>query len=112
MSPSGSSRRRARRLLPAAALLLASLGCGDGTFVLIVNTGTIIRDPFCGPGGGAFEMRDQGGLVVFVSIDSNTTVFLRSGSIGSCSDLSAGAVVDVSGTGDDDRISADEVRIQ
>jgi hypothetical protein len=112
MIPSASFRRRARRVLGAAALLLVLLACGDGSFLIIFNSGTIVRGPVCEPGGGRFDIRDQGGLLVLVVIDSETDIFLSSGSIGTCSDLAVGAVVEVSGTGDGERITADEVRVQ
>jgi hypothetical protein len=104
-------RLRGRRTFWTVALLLVALACGDGSFVLIINSGTIVRDPSCGPAGGSFQMRDQGGLVVLVVIDDQTKIFASSGSTGACTDLAAGAVVSVSGTGNDRRIAADEVRV-
>lgn len=112
MSPFVSLWRWARRTLDAAALLCLCLGCGDGSFVLIFNSGTILRPPVCGPRGGSFEMRDPGGLTVLVVVTDQTAIFVSSGSAGTCSDLFAGASVDVNGTGDDRRISADEVRVR
>jgi hypothetical protein len=90
-------------------LLAVLLACGDGTFFFSISSGTITGDPFCDRGGGRFDLRDQGGLVIVVVIESDTTIVLASGSSGTCNDLAAGNDVDVRGAGEGDSITAREI---
>jgi hypothetical protein len=97
-----------RRLALMCGLALA--GCGDGVFIISVNSGTIINDPHCQGSGGQFDMRNTGGLRVLVVITSTTRIFVSSGT-GTCRDLLAGQAVDVSGRDSGDRIVASEVTV-
>jgi hypothetical protein len=96
-------------LLTALSLCLAS--CGDGTFIIRVNSGLIVDDPRCQGAGGNFDLRQQGGLVVLVVITGTTRIFVSGGGTGTCSDLSAGAAVDVSGRQSGDRIVATSITV-
>lgn len=99
---------RLRRLALAGAMTLA--GCGDGVFIISVNSGTIVGDPHCRNNGGQFDFRDAGGLQVLVVITSTTRIFVSSGT-GSCGDLFAGQTVEVSGRQSGDRIVASQVTV-
>lgn len=95
----------------ALFLLAFCLGCGDGTFVLRVDTGTVASDPFCRLDGGRFDLLDRGGLVVLVVIDENTKIFVSSGAPRRCVDLYPGANVRVRGEDEGDRVRAREVEL-
>jgi hypothetical protein len=97
-----------RRLALACAMALA--GCGDGVFIISVNSGTIIGDPHCRNSGGQFDFQQSGGLQVLVVITSTTRIFVSSGT-GTCRDLFAGQSVEVSGRQSGDRIVASEVTV-
>jgi hypothetical protein len=96
------------------ALALAGLlvGCGSGGLIIISFTsGTIEGDPTCRNNGGQFDLRDQGGLLVFVSINSSTVIFVGSGQ-GTCKDLHPNAAATVRGPRQGDRITAQSVTVQ
>jgi hypothetical protein len=98
-----------RRL--GALPLLGLLGCGDGTFIISVNTGQIAGDPRCVGDGGEFDLRESGGLTVLVVITSSTRIIVDSGP-GRCNDLFADSAVEVSGRQRGDRIVASEVTVR
>lgn len=94
------------------ALLLACLlgGCGSDVVFISFNSGIIIGDPSCRTGGGQFNMRDQGGLVVLIIITSNTKIVV--GNIqGTCNDLNPNAAVKVGGPREGDQIKAQSVQV-
>jgi hypothetical protein len=98
-----------------AALLLAGtlIGCGgDGVFIISFNSGIIAGDPACRNNGGQFDLRNQGGLVLLVILNNNSTVILANGSRGACRDLSANAAVQVRGPQDGNRITAQSVTLE
>ena len=103
-----------KRSLVALCLLFAVLhSCGDDGVVFVsVNLGTVASDPDCGPGGGRFDLRDEQGFVLLVLINSTTTIFLSNGASGHCTDLAAGASVQVRGSNDQGTIDAQEVRVR
>ena len=94
----------------ALVLSLALAGCGDGVFIISVNSGVVIGAPRCQGAGGQFHLRDQGGLQVLVVITSSTRVFVSSGT-GSCSDLFVGAPVEVSGRQSGDHVVASTITV-
>ncbi|MEO8753719.1 MAG: hypothetical protein ABI624_13685 [Casimicrobiaceae bacterium] len=98
-----------RRLAIALACLLGA--CGDGTFIIIVNSGVIVGPPQCHSSGGQFDLLDQGGLQVVVVITSSTRIVVSGGGAGRCDDLAARARVDVSGRQSGQRIVASSVTI-
>ena len=98
-----------RRL--AVASIVALTGCGDGVFIISVNSGVIVGAPQCNGAGGQFDLRDQGGLQVLVVITSSTRIFVSSGS-DSCADLRAGQSVEVSGRQSGDRIVAGTITVR
>jgi len=99
-----------RRLCVAVAVALA--GCGDGVFIISVNSGVIVGNPRCAGSGGDFQLRNSGGLVVLVVITSTTHIVVSGGGSGSCADLSADAPVEVAGHESSDRIIATSVTVQ
>ena len=103
-----------KRSLVALCLLFAVLhSCGDDGVVFVsANLGTVASDPDCGPGGGRFDLRDEQGFVLLVIIDSSTTIFLSRGAPGNCTDLVAGAPVQVRGSNNQGTIDAQEVRLR
>lgn len=98
-----------RRLVLAALVALA--GCGDGVFIISVNSGVIVGSPQCRGARGEFDLRQQGGLQVLVVITSSTRVIVSSGT-GSCTDLRAGQPVEVSGRDGGGRIVASTVTVR
>lgn len=102
-----------RRLVALCLLLAGMLSCGDdGVIFISVNLGTVTSDARCDPGGGRFDLRNEQGFVLLVVIDSSTTIFLSSGASGNCTDLLAGARVEVRGSESQGRIDAREVRLR
>jgi hypothetical protein len=99
-----------RRWIRILALGL-TIGCGDGTFIISVNTGVILGDPRCRGDGGQFDLRQQGGLTVLVVITSNTRIIVNSG-LGTCDDLTADTRVEVAGRQREDQIVATSVTVQ
>lgn len=99
-----------RRLGVALGVSLAA--CGDGVFIISVNSGVIVSEPRCQGPGGQFELRDQGGLVVLVVITSTTQIVVAGGGSGNCSDLSADTSVQVSGRKSGDRIVASSITVE
>jgi hypothetical protein len=95
-----------------AALLLSWAGCGDGTFIISVNSGLIVGPPRCDATGGEFDLREPGGLTVLVVITSSTRIIVAGGGSGGCADLTADAAVEVSGRTRDDRIIATRIAVQ
>jgi hypothetical protein len=95
----------------ALAALVALAGCGDGVFLISVNSGIIDGAPQCSGGRGQFDLRQQGGLRVLVVITSSTRVVVSSGS-GSCTDLRAGQPVEVSGRDSGGRVVASTVTVR
>ncbi len=98
--------RWARSVLAAVLLV----GCGDGVFIISVNSGVIVGSPAC-QGSQQFQLRDQGGLVLLVVITSSTHIILAGGGTGTCSDLLADSAVEVTGRRDGDRIVAASVTV-
>ena len=98
--------------LRALALALVLCACGDGTFIIVVNSGVIVNTPSCQAAGGQFQLRPEGGLVVLVVITSTTHIAVASGGTGRCSDLSAGTPVQVSGHQNGDRIIATSISVE
>jgi hypothetical protein len=97
-------------LVTLLLLVLIGFSCGDGSFIVQFNSGTIVSDPSCRNGGGRFNLLDQGGLTVLVIINADTVIFISSGAAGACTDLSAGARVEVSGRQTGTTITAQSVR--
>src|SRR5262249_52408356 len=95
-----------RRAVIALGLSLAA--CGDGLFIISVNSGVIIGNPACRNDGGQFQLHDQGGLTVLVVITSNTTIIVA-GTTGTCSDLMPNASVQVSGHQNGDHLVASSI---
>lgn len=95
----------------ALALLVALAGCGDGVFIISVNSGVIAGAPRCGGAGGQFDLREPGGLQVLVVITSSTRILVSSGT-GACADLRAGQPVEVSGRESGDRLVAGTVTVR
>ncbi|MBI1818557.1 MAG: hypothetical protein HYR72_26530 [Deltaproteobacteria bacterium] len=95
-----------------ALLMFAVVACGDGSFIVQFNSGTIASDPLCRNGGGRFQLLDQGGLTILVIIKTDTVIFVSSGAAGACTDLAAGAHVQVSGRQTGATITAQSVRVQ
>lgn len=92
-----------------ALLGLGLAGCGDGTFIIRVNSGVIVGDPRCQGAGGQFDLREPGGLEVLVVITSSTRIVVAGGGTGTCTDLSANTPVEVSGRRSGDRIVASSI---
>ncbi len=97
-----------RRLGLALAVSLPA--CGDGVFIVSVNSGVIVGDPRCQGPRGQYELQEPGGLVVLVVITSSTHIVVA-GTTGSCSDLFADAPVRVSGHHTGDRIVASSITL-
>ena len=95
----------------AFALAVALAGCGDGSFIIVFNSGVIVGSPRCDGPGGQFDLREQGGLQVLVVITSSTRIVVSSGG-GTCDDLRAGQPVEVSGRDSGDRIVAETVTVR
>ena len=97
-----------------AALLLGTLlaACGDGVLIISFNSGTVVGNPICRNGGGQFDLRDQGGLLVLVVITSNTVIFTSGGFAGTCNDITPAARVQVRGHRDSTGITAQSVQLQ
>lgn len=98
-----------RRAVVALSLSLAA--CGDGLFIISVNSGVIVGNPACQNVGGQFQLRDQGGLVVLVVITSDTQIIVA-GTSGSCFDLMPNASVEVSGHQSGDHVVASSITAQ
>jgi len=98
--------------LLVGALLAGPVACGNGTFIISVNSGVIIADPRCVGSGGDFQLRQQGGLVVLVVITSTTRIFVSSGGPGRCTDLFANTAIEVSGHQSGDRIIAGTITVE
>jgi hypothetical protein len=98
------------RLL-GVALGLGLAACGNGTFIISVNSGVIVNPPSCRTDGGQFELQPEGGLVVLVVITSTTHIVVASGGTGRCSDLSAGTPVQVAGHKTGDHIVASSITV-
>lgn len=98
-----------------AALLLAGVlsGCGgDGVFIISFTSGIIAGSPTCQNNGGRFDLRDQGGLLLLVLLNSDSVIFLGNGSRGTCKDLSANAAVQVRGPRSGNQITAQSVTVR
>jgi hypothetical protein len=108
----GIARRWLLAPLLGMAMSAAASGCGSGVFIFSVNTGTVVGEPSCGAGTGRFDLRDTGGLVLVVLIDSNTQIFVASGGSGTCRDVSVGAQAEVRGKQEGKTITATVVRLQ
>ncbi len=101
-----------RTALAALAVLLAvALGC-DGDVIIFVNTGTVVSNPLCDQGRGSFDLLDQGGLVLLVVINSDTVIFHADGTRGGCTDLVAGAHVQVRGPQHGSQVTAETVNVE
>jgi len=87
-------RNRLRLAWLCLAFTLAS--CGDGTFIVIINSGVIVGSPRCDISGGEFDLREEMGLVLVIITDGTDIVI--GGSFGRCSDLAPGVQVDVEGS--------------
>lgn len=97
----------------AVALACLLAGCGsNGVFIISFNSGTIDGNPTCRNDGGQFDLRAQGGLLLFVAINTNTVIILRSGNHGTCRDLTANTPVQVRGPQSGTRITAQSVTVQ
>ena len=93
------------------ALAMSVAACGDGLFIISVNTGVIVGNPDCQGAGGHFQLRNQGGLVVLVVITSNTSIIVA-GTSGTCSDLVADSSVEVSGHQSGDQLVASSITVE
>ena len=102
-------RSRLRRFALACLLTLAA--CGDGVLIISVNSGVIAGAPQCTGSGGQFDLRNTGGLQVLVVITSSTHIIISSGT-GSCTDLSAGQPVEVSGHDSGGHIVATSITVR
>jgi len=111
VSVAGVHNESMRRLLRMIILSSSLAACGDGSLLIIFNSGTVASTPRCDAGGGEFDLRDEGGLVVLVVIDADTRIILVSGQFGNCRDLVADDAVEVSGIDAGGRINAREVRV-
>jgi hypothetical protein len=101
-----------KALAVALALAYFLFGCGsDVGFFISFTSGTIADDPACRSNGGQFDLRDQGGLLVLVIINSDTLIFVGSGQ-GSCRDLGRNDSVVVRGPRQGDRITAQRVQVE
>jgi hypothetical protein len=94
------------------ALGLGLAACGDGTFIISVNSGVIVGEPRCQGPGGQFDLRNPGGLVVLVVITSTTHIVVAGGGDGSCTDLLADTPIRVSGRQSGDRIIANSITVE
>ena len=94
------------------ALGIGLSACGNGTFIISVNSGVIVDAPSCRATGGQFELRPEGGLLVLVVITSTTHIVVAGGGTGRCADLSAGTPVQVAGHGSGDRIVASSITVE
>jgi hypothetical protein len=103
--------RRLLRLL-VFGLAVGATACGDGNFIIVFNSGVIVGDPQCRGSGGSFQLREQGGLVLLVVITSTTRIVVSSGAPGTCSDLSSGTPVEVSGRESDAQIVATSITVR
>ena len=102
-----------RPVLAALALLtLVALACGDGSVIIIVNTGTVVSDPVCDHGNGSFNLQDQGGLLLVVLITSDTEIYDAAGMRGGCTDVIAGAHVQVRGEQHGEQVTARTVKVE
>jgi hypothetical protein len=101
-----------KAVLVTLALAALLMGCGsDGVVIISFTSGTIDGDPTCRSNGGQFDLLDQGGLLVFVSINSSTLIFVGSGQ-GTCKDLHPNAAVAVRGPRQGNRVTAQSVTVQ
>jgi hypothetical protein len=99
-------------MLVALALACMLFGCGsDGVFFISFASGTIADDPTCRSNGGQFNLRDQGGLLVLVIINSDTLIFVGSGQ-GTCHDLGRNDPVNVRGPRQGSQITAQRVQVE
>ena len=97
--------------LAALALACLLLGCGsDGVVIISFTSGIIDGDPHCVGNSGQFNLRDQGGLLVLVVINSNTLIFVGSGQ-GTCHNLQSNDTVTVRGPRQGDHITAQSVQV-
>jgi len=102
-----------KALLCALALGLLLVGCGDGgLIVLSFSSGTVVGDANCRDAGGDFSLRDQGGLLLLIMIETDTTIVRANGSTGECTDVRAGATAEVRGIDHGGRISARDVTLR
>ena len=102
-----------RRLLAAGLLGVATMAaCGGGALLISFNSGVVASTPVCGPTGGNFDLRDQGGLVVLVVISSRTLIYARSGAPAVCDDIFLHDPVDVRGSRDGDRLNAQDIYLR
>jgi hypothetical protein len=92
----------------AIALGLSLAACGDGLFIISVNSGVIVGNPACRNDGGQFQLHDQGGLTVLVVITSNTKIIVA-GTTGTCFDLMPNASIQVSGHQNGDQLVAGSI---
>ena len=99
-----------RAAVVAVALAYLLVGCGGDGVVIIFTSGTIAGDPACHGDSGQFNLRDHGGLMVLVVINSNTLIFVGSGH-GTCTDLVRNTAVTVRGPRQGDRITAQSVQV-
>ena len=71
--------------------------CGDTIIFFSVTLGTVASEPACGGGNQHFNLRDQQGLVLLVTINSNTRIVAANGQTAQCSDIVPQAPVQVRG---------------
>jgi len=102
-------RRWVTTLLVGATMAAA---CGGGVLLISFNSGIVASDPVCGPSGGNFDLREQGGLVVLVVISDRTLIFARSGGPALCDDILIRDRVDVRGTRDGNQLNAQEIYLR
>jgi len=99
--------------LAALALALLLAGCGsDGVFIISFTAGTIDGAPTCRNNGGQFDLRDQGGLLLLVVINGDTSIILGNGNRGTCQDLASNTQVQVRGPQKGTNITAQTVTVQ
>ena len=92
---------------------MLGVACGDnGTIIFQTNFGSVVGDPTCNGPGGRFAFRDTGGLLLVVIVDDDTTIFLASGDVGACRDLTAGTNVEVRGSQTGGEIAARDVFVR
>ncbi len=95
-----------------AVLAAVAAGCGDAVVIISVNTGIIASAPSCGSGGGQFDLQNQAGLLLLVVINSSTVILNTAGHPAHCSDLTAGARVQVRGPQQGRQITARSVNLE
>jgi len=107
-------RRAVRTIVVAALLLFATLlaGCGDGTVIVIFNSGVVVGDPSCQGDSGNFQLQNEGGLLLLVVINSGTVIVNPRGLPGMCTDVTAGEHAQVRGPQHGTTVTAESITLQ